>query len=154
MKAQLIQAIDIAIKPSFLLMGLLSVISILSCLIVITLPISSVFKLLLLALIIISTAYYTLRDALRLLPCSWRRLEVSPSGQLKLTSKQGKQFTPHLAATSFIHPLMIILNTQPTSFKQRLFGSLPALILFANQEAQQQRRLRVWLRWWKHHSLN
>ena len=150
MKAQLIQAIDIVIKPSLLLLGLLGVISIISCLIVITLPIHSAFKLLLLSVIIISTTYHTLRDALRLLPWSWQRIEVSATGQLKLTSKEGKQFTPVLAATSFIHPRMIILNMQTTNYKQRLFGALPALILFAKHEAQQHRQLRVWLIWWKH----
>lgn len=150
MKAQLIQAIDIAIKPSFLLLGLLGAISTLSCLIVITLPIHSVFKLLLLSVIIISTAYYTLRDALRLLPWSWQQIEVSATGQLKLTSKQGKQFTPVLAATSFIHPAMIILNMESTRDRQRLFSTLPALVLFASRDAQQHRQLRVWLRWWKH----
>ncbi len=155
MKAQLIQAIDIAIKPSLLLLGLLGAISIISCVVVITLPIHSAFKLLLLSVIIISTAYYTLRDALRLLPWSWQRIEVSATGQLKLTSKAGKQFTPVLTATSFIHPRMIILNMQTTNDRQHLFSGLSALIifandLFANQEAQQHRQLRVWLRWWKH----
>jgi len=154
MKAQLIQAIDIALKPSSLLLGLLGIISTISCWIVITLPIYSGFKLLLVALIVLSTVYYSLRDALRLLPWSWQRIEVSPTGQLKLISKEGRQFTPTLAATSFIHPRMIILNLQLAN-RQRLFGALPALILFANHlsanhELQQHRQLRVWLRWWKH----
>ena len=150
MKAQLIQAIDIAMKPSLLLLGLLGVISTISCLIIITLPMHSLFKLLLLSVIVISTGYYILRDALRLLPWSWQRVEVGATGQLKLTSKHGKQFTPVLAATSFIHPWMIILNAQPTAYRKRLFGGLPALILFANHHEQQHRQLRVWLRWWKH----
>lgn len=150
MKAQLIQAIDIAMKPSLLLLGLLGVISTISCLIIITLPMHSLFKLLLLSVIVISTGYYILRDALRLLPWSWQRVEVSATGQLKLISKHGKQFTPVLAATSFNHPWMIILNAQPTAYRKRLFGGLPALILFANHHEQQHRQLRVWLRWWKH----
>lgn len=150
MKAQLIQAIDIAIKPSLLLLGLLSVISILSCLIVTTLSIHSLLKLLLLTMIVISTVYFILRDALRLLPWSWQRIEVSATGQLTLTNHQGRAYTPALAATSFIHPRMIILNTQLASDRQRLFGGLPALILFANHHEQQHRQLRVWLRWWKH----
>lgn len=150
MKAQLIQAIDIAIKPSLLLLGLLGVISILSCLIIITLPIHNILKLLLFTVVFISTAYYILRDALRLLPWSWQRIEVSATGQLTLTNHQGKAFTPILAATSFIHPWMIILNTQPVTQRQWVFGALPALILFANHDDQQHRQLRVWLRWWKH----
>lgn len=152
MKAQLIQTIDIAIKPSLLLLGLLSAISILSCLMVITLPIHGLVKMFILGVIVISTSYYTLRDALRLLPWSWQRVEVSAAGQLQLTNNQGKQFIPVLSATSFIHPKIMILNTQPLTYKQYLFGALPAVILFAHHDEQQHRRLRVWLRWWKHRS--
>jgi hypothetical protein len=150
MKVRLIKAIDIAIKPSSLLLGLLCVISILSCLAIVVLPMPMLFKLTILIVIVASTGYYTLRDALRLLPWSWQRIEVSATGQLKLTNKQGEQFSPDLASTSFIHPWMIIINTQPSTYRQRLFGALPALILFADYDEQQHRQLRVWLRWWKH----
>jgi hypothetical protein len=149
MKARIIQAIDITVNPSFLLLGLLCLISILSCVIVIMLPMHGLFKIGMLIVIIVSTGYYTLRDALRLLPSSWQRLKVSCNGQLQLMNKQGKQFTPYLAPTCFIHPWIIILNIQPTTDRQRLFGVLPAVILFAD-DTQQHRRLRVWLRWWQH----
>lgn len=150
MKARLTQAIEIAVKPSPLLLGLLCLISILSCWIVILLPIYAGFKLFMLTMIIVSTSYYTLRDALRLLPWSWHRVEVNVDGQLQLINKQGKHFTADLAATSFIHPWLIILNMQAPAWKRRLLRrTLPAVILFADEQ-QQYRQFRVWLRWWKH----
>lgn len=102
-------------------------------------------------IIIFSTIYYTLRDALLLLPWSWYRIEVSSVGLLRLTNKQGQQFNPELNPTSFIHPLLVILNVKQIESKQTLFaGSLPAVVLFMLPTCQQHRQLRVWLRWWKH----
>jgi hypothetical protein len=151
MKARLNQAIDVAVKPSPLLLGSLIVISIVSSMVVITLPIALFYKLLMVTIILFSTSYYTLRDGLLLLPWSWQRVQVSSLGQLRLTNNQGQQFTPDLAAASFIHPYLIILNLKKPVLKQRLLGlALPAVILFAAPRCQQHRALRVWLRWWRH----
>lgn len=151
MKNRTLQAIDIALKPSRLLLGALGVISILSCLVILTLPLSLFGKLLLLAIVIFSSIYYTLRDALHLLPWSWQRVEVSSVGQLILTNQRGQQFTPELSATSFIHPSLIIINTKRAPLKQHLFTPvLPAVLLFSEPGCQQHRQLRVWMRWWKH----
>lgn len=151
MKARLNQAIDVAVKPSLLLLGLLSIISILSCLGIGMMPIPLFFKLLVMIVIVGSSLYYTLRDGLLLLPWSWQRIQVSHLGQLTLTNKQGQQFTPDLAAASFIHPFLIILNLKKPRLQQQLLGmALPAVTLFSEKGCQQHRQLRVWLRWWKH----
>lgn len=70
---------------------------------------------------------------------------------MRLTNNQGKEFAPVLAATSFIHPWMVILNAQPAAtYRRQVFGTMPAVILFATHDVKQYRRLRVWLRWWRH----
>lgn len=151
MKDRLIQAIELPLKPSLLLLGALSLISILSCLAALSLPMPFIIKLLMMTVIIFSTVYYTLRDALHLLPWSWQRVEVSALGQLKLINKRGEYFTPDLSASSFIHPLVVILNTKKPTLRRRLAEpTLPAVILFSDQACQQHRQLRVWLRWWQH----
>ncbi|MEE9330880.1 MAG: hypothetical protein V3U89_01495 [Methylophilaceae bacterium] len=145
------QAIDITLKPSPLLLGVLGMISMLSCLVFLLLPLPFIIKLLLMAVVIFTTIYYTLRDALYLLPWSWQRVEVSGTGQLRLTNKRGQQFVPDLATASFIHPLLVILNTKKSALGHRPFElALPAVLLFSETGCQQHRQLRVWLRWWKH----
>jgi len=150
MKMHLIQAIDIDIKPSFLLLGLLGLIAISSCWIITILPIHALSKLFLISMIMISTTYYSLRDALGLLPWSWQRIEVSAIGQLRLTNHRGEQFTPSIAPTSFVHSKILIINSRQTNQTTLWFGSLPPLIMLADHHTASHRHLRVWLRWWRH----
>ena len=151
MKAQLNQTIEITLKPSMLLLGLLSTIAIVSALILAMLPIPFWLKLLLMALVVFSTLYYILRDSLLLLPWSWRHLEVNHTGELMLTNQQGQQFMPALCATTLVHPSVIILNTERVVSKFGLLHKLPSLMLLSSMSTQEQhRRLRVWLRWWQH----
>ncbi|MFW5431315.1 MAG: hypothetical protein ACKE5Q_00865, partial [Methylophilaceae bacterium] len=140
MKDRIIQAIDITLKPSLLLLGALSLISILSCLALLSLSMPLFIKLLMMAVVIFTSTYYTLRDALHLLPWSWQRIEVSGLGQLRLTNNSGQQFTPDLGASSFIHPLLIILNVKQPNVSRRLFEpALPAALLFSESGCQQHR---------------
>lgn len=151
MNKRLLPAIEVVLEPSLLLLSTLTVISILSCFGISVLPTPFPIKLFMIAVIIFSTLYYILRDALLLLPWSWHRIEVSGVGQLRLTNKKGQQFMPELSPTSFIHPLLVILNAKHSISKQILsVGTLPAVVLFAAPSSQQHRQLRVWLRWWKH----
>lgn len=153
MKNRILPAIDVVVKPSLLLLGVLSVISILSCLGIGVLPLIFPIKFVMILVVLFSTTYYILRDALHLLPWSWQRVEVSSLGQLRLTNKRGEQFMPELDASSFIHPYLIILNMKKPPLRHWLSTvTLPALILCAEPQCQQQRQLRVWLRWWKHES--
>jgi hypothetical protein len=149
MKMHLIEAIDIVIKPSFLLLGMLSVIAISCCWIISILPIHGLLKLFWFSVIIISTTYYSLRDALSLLPWSWKRVEVSVTGELRLTNQRGEQFKPNIAPTSFVHSRMVIINSQRTTDTQYWFGALPPLIMLSNNHEETHRQLRVWLRWWR-----
>ena len=135
------QAIALELRPSKLLLGLLCAISMASCAILAQLPLSIFIKLALMALVVISTAYFALRDAWLCLPSSWKRIEVSSQGALKLINNRGESVEPTMAASTLIHSFMTILN-----FKN---WRLPPLILFTNAANQEElRKLRVWLRWY------
>ncbi len=102
-------------------------------------------------LIIISTLYFILRDVLLLLPWSWQMIDMDGKGQLTITNKRGQQFQPILAANSFIHATCTILNFKRHGFR----FALPPVILVTNSENENElRRLRVWLRWFKHEDVN
>jgi tellurite resistance protein TehA-like permease len=143
----MLQAIHIKLMPSKLLLGLLLAISIVACAIIVSLPIAFYFKLVIIALILLSSAYFVLRDALLLLPRSWKIVDVDSKGELTISNKRGQQFQPALASSSFIHATCTIL-----SFKRNGFNiALPAVILLPNAENKDElRKLRVWLRWFKH----
>jgi hypothetical protein len=64
MHAILPQAIQIKLMPSYLLLGLLCSVSIACCAILIALPVVLAFKLVIIALILLSSAYFIARDAL------------------------------------------------------------------------------------------
>jgi hypothetical protein len=151
MKAQLNQAIEITLKPSLLLLGLLFGITIVSGFILVTLTLSFWIKLIIIALVIFSSLYCILRDCLLLLPWSWRCVEVNRLGELRLTNQQGQQFRPRVQSSSLIHSHLIILNLEQTSLHNSFFKRLPSLILLSSPaNTEEHRLLRVWLRWWQH----
>ena len=111
-----------------------------------------VIKLLIIVLIVVSNAYYIVRDALLLLPWSWQKLEVNNKGELTISNKRGQQFQPALASSAFIHAACSLLNFKRPEFKCGGFRlALPSVILFEHANNRDElRRLRVWLRWFKH----
>jgi len=141
-------AIDILLQPSRLMLGVLLLISTLACVCVIIVAIPLSIKLCLLAVIIFSTVYFVLRDALYTLPWAWQRVEVSSAGVLRLTNQQGHQWKPVLLPSSLIHPWVVILNTKEPANKWFNLPLPPVLIFpFAKQ---QHRHLRTWMKWWQH----
>jgi hypothetical protein len=74
-------------------------------------------------------------------------LEVNTKGELTIINRYGLQFQPALAPSTFIHAACKVLNFKNKGLKL----ALPPLILIANANNQDElRRLRVWLRWFKH----
>jgi hypothetical protein len=143
----MLQSIHIKLLPSKLMLGLLGGVSIACCAIVLTLPILLYVKFIIIALIVISSAYFIARDALLLLPNSWKILEVNNKGELTMTNKSGQKFELTPASNSFIHKVFSMLN-----FKREGFNlAPPPVILFPNaKNTDELRHLRVWLRWFKH----
>ena len=144
MKAQL-QPIFIKAEPSLLLMGLLLAIAMLSCAIITIMPLNIGLKMALCLLVIGSSGYCILRDALLLLPWSWQLIQVNSHGELTVTNKKDHQFKPKLRANSFIQEYLTILNFSQVGFKD----SIPSIVLL-NIKHDEMRKLRVWLRWFKH----
>ena len=144
MREQL-QPILIKVEPSPLLMGILLTISIVSCVTVYIMPLDIGLKILLWLMVMGSSGYYILRDSLLLLPWSWQLLQVNSRGELTITNKRGQQFKPSLRANCFIHEHLIILNFTHVRVK----NLIPPIILL-NIEQDEVRKLRVWLRWFKH----
>jgi len=143
----MLRPIYIKLQPSYLILGLLSGVSIASCLILISLPILLYIQFAIVALIIISTLYFILRDALLLLPWSWQVVEVDNKGELTISNHRGHKFHPILASSSFIHAACIILNFKRNGFRLAL---PPIILLTTGDNADELRRLRIWLRWFRH----
>ncbi|MES2580839.1 MAG: hypothetical protein V4552_09860 [Pseudomonadota bacterium] len=155
MKPILPKAIVIQLLPSPLLLGLLAAVATASAMIILILPIALAIKWAEFFLIITSTLYFILRDALLMLPWSWQTIEVDVKGVLKLTNKKQQQFKPQLAATSFTHQYLTILNYKSGGWKL----ALPPVLLLPNfsesltsqfEANNALRRLRVWVRLFKH----
>ncbi|HEY0562605.1 MAG TPA: hypothetical protein VGD04_04705 [Methylophilus sp.] len=146
MKPHTIPAISIILKPSFLLLGLYVGIAMLSGVAVWLVAISMLLKAMLLTLIIIATIYIVMRDVLLCLPWSWRQVVLSSQGKLTLLNQRQEEFSPRLKANSIHHPLLTVLNFKRSSLR---FGWQTALILTPSlvHDADQFRRLRVWLKW-------
>lgn len=141
------QPVHIQLLPSKLLLGLLGGVSIACCIILMSLPISLYLKMTIIALIVMSSAFFILRDALLILPYSWKTIDVDSKGNLTLTNKNDKKFQLIPASNSFIHEGCSVLNFKRVGFS----FALPPVILLPNAEnADELRRLRVWLRWFKH----
>lgn len=148
----LMQPIHIKLTPCKLLLGLISGVSITCCLILVGLPISLAIKCVIIALIIASSVFFILRDVLFRLPNSWQIIDVSNKGELILTNKKSQQFTLTPAPSSFIHAACSVLNFKSNDIKRKGFNFVfPPVILFSSKEnANELRRLRMWLRWFKH----
>lgn len=146
MKTLFTKPIIIQLQPSLLLLGLLLAVAIISSLILLVLPIILAGKLFILGLIVLSSAYYIARDALLILPWSWRIVEVNGKGVLTLINKRQQLFKPELAASSFVHAYCVILNLK----NQGMYGIFSPVLLFNNTDnTDALRRLRVWLRLYK-----
>jgi hypothetical protein len=129
------------------MLGLIAVISMAACAVAIYLPLPIILKIGLIIMILASSAYFCWRDIALISPQSWQHLTVDNKGILCIKNRRGQQFSPILAANSFIHPNMIILNFDKTAEKI----NLPPLILLKSiQNAEEFRKLSVWLRWFKH----
>ncbi len=154
MKSILHQAIRIQLKPSQLMWVLQALISIISCWILIVVPIPLAIKLVMIVLVVASSLYFVLRDTLQILPWSWQVLELNNKGQLSLINRRGQQFQPALAESTFIHAQLTIINFKRKGYR----WGLPPVILLADlvnkdiANEDQVRRLRVWLRWAKQHN--
>ena len=92
MKPVFPQATQIKLTRLYLLLGLLSGVSIACCTIILLQPMLLLTKIVIIALILASSVYFMLRDALLLLPWSLQKLKVDNKGELTISNKRGQQF--------------------------------------------------------------
>jgi len=107
------------------------------------LPLLMLIKALFLVLILVSTIYLVLRDALLALPHSFQRLILNSKNEIILEQKNGKQLVCRVLPDSVVFDGFTVLRL-------KLKGDwLPrSLILLSNSaDADVFRRWRVWLRW-------
>ena len=129
------------------MLSILCAISMLCCWILLVLPMATTLKFMAIVLVLVSSIYFILRDALLLLPWSWQFLEIDSKGKLTLINQRGQQFQPALANSTFIHAKLVILNFKRNGYRLAL---PPVILLMANID--EVRRLRVWLGWAKQHT--
>ena len=149
MKVQTLPSIHLTLKPSFIILGCYFFISILCCISIYISDIPLYLKVLGLILVTVSLLYIVLRDVLLYLPWSWQTIHVSSLGVLTLVNKRNQSFQVSLLPSTFIHPVLTVLNFKKTPF---LMGWCHSVMLTPWQVHNQQsyRRLRVWLNWWPH----
>jgi len=143
-----VKPITLNFKPSFILSTLLLSMSGLSGWLVYIVPLAFAIQCLALLMIGLATIY-TLTDSLHLLPWSPVALHVNAKNQLEILRKDGQRFSDvSLRADSIVTPWLTILRFKPqkVSYWQRLF-SRSLLILPDSSNAQEFRRLRVWMLW-------
>ncbi len=146
MRALFTKPIVIHLYPSLLLLGLLFVVATLSSVILFTLPIGLAFKIAIFALIVLTSAYYIARDAMLILPWSWKSVIVDTKGMLTIINNRNHRFKRHLEISSFVHEQCVILNLQNEGFS---FALHSVLLLNNVDNPEALRRLRVWLRLYK-----
>jgi hypothetical protein len=146
MKSRVTPTIYIEFKPSKEILGCYACISIacLACLLLV--HILYWLKITLILLVLIVTVYVMMRDILLLLPCSWKSLEVNSKGEILLTTRkqQVHQAMPNASTVNFVS--LTVLNFKRTSLALGWRSSCwmtPCQV----HDANQYRKLRVWLRW-------
>lgn len=112
-------------------------------------------KLLLVMMILGSLAYVILERGLLLMPWSVITLDINIKNELMLMRRDGVQIQ-HLLVypESVVTPYLTIIRYEPKDahWMQRLFSSY--VIVFPDAvDAENFRRLRVWLRWGHAHKL-
>ena len=123
--------------------------SVMSSWLVCLVPLSFTMQCLLLSLIWLGAIYVMAGDGLHLLPWSPVSLHVNAKNQLNIIRKDGQSLSDlSLSADSIITPWLTIVQfkANDATYLQRLL-SRPVLILPDSTDAEDFRRLRVWLLW-------
>ena len=144
-----VKPITLNFKPSFILSALLLMMSALSSWLVCLVPLSLTLQCIILLLIWLTAIYALAANCLQLLPWSPVALHINAINQLDIMRKDGQRLSDvSIGADSVVTPWLTIVHFKPqgASYLQRWLCS-PLLILPDSSNAQDFRRLRVWLLW-------
>jgi len=135
-------------KPSYYLLAILSLATLLSLVVIICMPLSTGFKALLIVLVLSSTTFYIARDALGLLLGSWVALEIDAQDQFLLITRNGVRYQVIVLPESLVASYLIVLQLK----LKKQFWRKSLVLLPDSANPDDLRRLRVWLKWASHKS--
>jgi toxin CptA len=113
-------------------------------------PLPQWLRLAILGLIATNVLYFSLRDALLVLPWSYIALKINSKNELQLVQKNGNLLEVSVKKNTVVTPYLTVVNCQLKDYKflQGLLGK-SVVILPDTAEAEVYRQLRVYLRWAK-----
>lgn len=138
-----VKPIQLSLRPSYVLAWTIGLASLLSCVILVGLPIHSVIKVTGILLTVSAAAYSIQRYALIVLARSIIHVSLNHESKLQLTCKDGSKHEVHVLESSFVAAYLTVLNLQCVENGRRIH----LVLLPDNVEADNFRQLRVWLRW-------
>ena len=146
MKTRIVPAICVTLKPSYFILGCYLSVSMLSIIALLITNFTWLLKGLVVGIIIIASIYSVMQDVLLRFDWSWRTIEVTHQGKLKLTTNNNVTFELPLEASSVNHRLLTVLHFKrlPMRFA---FRGVAVLSPWQVVDIQQYRKLRVWLKW-------
>lgn len=119
-----------------------------SMLLLLTLPIG--INIILLTLILLSTAYFVMNIALLSLPWSWCSVSINKAGECSLTQKNDESFIVRIQPDSFVSSFLTIIHVVPLEYRwYKIWHHRHIILLQDNADAELFRKLRVYLRWHK-----
>jgi hypothetical protein len=148
MKTRIIPAMHVALKPSYEILGCYVLVSMFSLISLIQATLPLLLKYMIAFAVIIATIYVILQDVLLRLPWSWKLVEVTSQGKVRIHNQCGDTFEVVLLSSTVCHPWLTILCFKRFSYRHGLRTSL-MLTVWQVQDQQQYRKLRVWLNWSK-----
>ena len=134
---------QLALKPSRLLSFLLAIVSLVASVLLICLPFGFWWKVGLISIILLLSAYSIALSALLLLPWSCHYLTLNKDSEIELTQKNGKKFLIKVLPTSLVTPQLTVINLRA---KSQFWTS--SIVILADSALEGEARLwRVWLKW-------
>lgn len=134
---------QLALKPSRRLAYILALVSLFACVLVICLPFSLQYKVLLVSVILLVAAYSIACDALLILPWSCHLLTLNKENDISLVQKNGQNFVVSILPTSLVGPQLTVLNLKI----QGRLRTRNIILLTDSADANDARLWRVWLKW-------
>lgn len=148
MKTRIIPAIHLKLEPSYIILGCYVLVSMLCLISVVLATLPLLLKCAIAFAVIIAIIYAILQDVLLCLPWSWRLVEVTSQGQVRVHNQRGDRIEVTLLASTVSHPWLTILRFKRLAYPYGLRNSL-TITAWNVQDPQQYRKLRVWLNWGK-----
>ena len=142
--------ITVKLLPSRMMLWLFIATAVFISGILILVPLAFWPRISILSIIIVNLLYFSCRDALLVFPWSYTSLNINVKNQLQLVRKDGKQLDVNVQENTVVTAYLTVLNCQlqEATYFQRLLP-LHIVILPDAIDADDCRRLRVWLRWYK-----